>query len=100
MSRPYRSRIQAWAKIRVAVSLLFLGLSLTIGANASPSAITAEAMQRYGIKREEALFTLGEESNNPRYYDPAIAGSSSPYIGMVFSGLVTLDPQMQVVPDI
>jgi oligopeptide transport system substrate-binding protein len=52
--------------------------------------------QRYGIPRDQALFTLGGESDNPRVYDPAVGGGDS----LVFSGLVSFNPQLQVTPDL
>lgn len=55
-----------------------------------------EQPRLYGITRDEALFTLGGESSNPRAYDPATGGGDD----LVFSGLVTFDPQLQITPDL
>ncbi|MCG8349152.1 MAG: peptide ABC transporter substrate-binding protein [Chloroflexales bacterium] len=50
----------------------------------------------FGIPRNQALVLAGGESNNPRDYDPATGGGSS----LVFSGLVSFNPQLEVVPDL
>src|SRR5262249_39349708 len=50
----------------------------------------------YGIPREQALVLLSGESKNPRTYDPATGEVHS----LVFSGLVTLNPQLEVIPDL
>jgi oligopeptide transport system substrate-binding protein len=51
---------------------------------------------RFGIPEDQALFDLGGESTNPRVYDPATGGGDQ----LVFSGLVALSPQLQVIPDV
>jgi oligopeptide transport system substrate-binding protein len=60
------------------------------------ASISLSVPQRYGIPRDQALFTLGGESNNPRVYDPAVGGGDE----LVFSGLVSFNPQLQVTPDL
>jgi oligopeptide transport system substrate-binding protein len=60
------------------------------------ASIQLEAPKLYGIPRDQALLQLGGESNNPRAYDPATGGGNN----LVFSGLVTFNPQLQVVPDL
>jgi oligopeptide transport system substrate-binding protein len=57
---------------------------------ATPISTTLEAL------RDQALFRLGGESRNPRAYDPAVGGGDD----LVFSGLVTFDPQLAIVPDL
>ncbi|MFZ6026708.1 MAG: peptide ABC transporter substrate-binding protein [Chloroflexota bacterium] len=52
----------------------------------------------YGISRDDALVYAGGESTNPRNYDPATTGSSGEK--MVYSGLVSFDPQLNLVPDL
>lgn len=52
----------------------------------------------FGVPRGQALVLAGGESSNPRYYDPATTTSGSD--GLVFTGLVSLDPQLQLVPDL
>ncbi|HET7090591.1 MAG TPA: peptide ABC transporter substrate-binding protein [Anaerolineae bacterium] len=58
--------------------------------------ITLATPRLYGIPREEALFLSGGESTNPRDYDPAVSGGDD----LVFSGLVSFNPQLEVVPDL
>jgi oligopeptide transport system substrate-binding protein len=60
------------------------------------ASIKLEAPQIYGIPRDQALVQLGGESNNPRAYDPATGGGD----GLVFSGLVSFNPQLEIVPDL
>jgi oligopeptide transport system substrate-binding protein len=58
--------------------------------------IKLEAPRIYGIPRDQALVQLGGESNNPRAYDPATGGGD----GLVFSGLVSFNPQLEIMPDL
>jgi oligopeptide transport system substrate-binding protein len=60
------------------------------------ASIKLESPQIYGVPRDQALVRLGGESNNPRAYDPATGGGDD----LVFSGLVTFNPQLEVVPDL
>ncbi len=52
--------------------------------------------ESFGFPRDQALFLLGGESSNPRAYDPATGGGGN----LVFSGLVSFDPQLETVPDL
>jgi oligopeptide transport system substrate-binding protein len=52
----------------------------------------------YGISRSEALVLAGGESTNPREYDPATTHGSGDK--MVFSGLVSFDPGLHLVPEL
>jgi oligopeptide transport system substrate-binding protein len=52
----------------------------------------------YGIPRDQALVLAGSESTNPRDYDPATTHSSGDK--MVFSGLVSFDPNLNLVPEL
>src|SRR6187455_2991338 len=58
--------------------------------------LTLSAPQLYGIARDQALVLLGGETDNPRNEDPATSRGNP----LVFRGLVTLNPQLQVVPDL
>ncbi len=51
-----------------------------------------------GVGRESALFLSGGESTNPREYDPATTHGSGDK--MIFSGLVSFDPNLNLVPEI
>ncbi|NOY97870.1 MAG: peptide ABC transporter substrate-binding protein [Chloroflexi bacterium] len=48
--------------------------------------------------RDQALILLGGESTNPRSYDPATTHSSGDKLA--FSGLVSFDPQLNLVPEL
>ena len=76
----------------VAAVMLSLGCQLITGlGNGNPAAA-------YGVQRDEALFLAGGQ---PSTLDPAttLSGPGS-VVGHVFSGLVQLDPQLQVQPDL
>jgi oligopeptide transport system substrate-binding protein len=60
------------------------------------TSVTLTLPQLYGIPRDQALVQLGGESSNPRDYDPATSSGDD----LVFSGLVSLNPQLQVTPDL
>jgi len=60
------------------------------------ASIKLESPLLYGVPRDQALVRLGGESNNPRAYDPATGGGDD----LVFSGLVTFNPRLEVVPDL
>jgi oligopeptide transport system substrate-binding protein len=51
-----------------------------------------------GVPRDQALVYAGGESTNPREYDPATTHGSGDKL--LFSGLVSLDPQMRLAPEI
>jgi oligopeptide transport system substrate-binding protein len=51
-----------------------------------------------GVDRSQALFLSGSESTNPRDYDPATEHDSGDK--RVFSGLVSFDPSLNLVPEL
>ena len=51
-----------------------------------------------GVNRSQALFLSGGESTNPRDYDPATEHSSGDKL--VFSGLVSFDTSLNLVPEL
>jgi ABC-type transport system substrate-binding protein len=54
----------------------------------------------YGLERGETLVMLGGDPI-PRFLDPARqTGSAEGYIGLLYSGLVRLAPELQVEPDL
>lgn len=54
----------------------------------------------FGLERDEALVLLGGDPL-PRSLDPALTtGSAGGYIGLLYSGLVRLSPDLQVVPEL
>ncbi len=54
----------------------------------------------FGMNRDETLVLLGGDPL-ARSLDPArTTGSAAGYIGLLYSGLVRLSPQMQIVPDL
>lgn len=60
------------------------------------ASVTLTAPDIYGLPRDQTLVQLGGESTNPRDYDPAQGSGDS----LVFSGLVTFNPQLELVPDL
>lgn len=54
--------------------------------------------QLSGISRDQALVLSGGESRNPREYDPATTHGSGNKL--VFSGLVALDRDLKLIPDL
>ncbi len=61
-------------------------------------ALKFQPVVRYGIPRDQALFLAGGESRNPREYDPATTHGSGDKL--VYSGLVSFDPQLNLVPEL
>lgn len=54
----------------------------------------------YGLDRSETVYQLASEPE-PSSLDPAVSTSSSEdYVGLLFSGLVRLSPDLQIVPDL
>ncbi len=51
-----------------------------------------------GVNRNQALFVSGSESTNPRDYDPATTHGGGDKL--VFSGLVSLDPKLNLIPEL
>jgi hypothetical protein len=93
----------------VGISGSRLCLMLSIGATAaydyySDDIDTLSAAMHFGspvvngVSRETALFLSGGESTNPRTYDPATTHGSGDK--MVFSGLVSFDPNLNLVPEL
>jgi len=52
----------------------------------------------YGLPRSQSLVLVGYETDNPREYDPATQHSGGD--GLVFTGLVSFDPQLNLVPEL
>jgi oligopeptide transport system substrate-binding protein len=62
------------------------------------ASMRVEEPRPYGISRQNALFLSGGQ---PRTMDPVLtSGSAGGYIGAIFSGLVMLDENLHVVPDL
>ncbi|HMA35919.1 MAG TPA: peptide ABC transporter substrate-binding protein [Chloroflexia bacterium] len=83
------------------VSLLVYGLPIGVerqrrALEDMTASLHLSAPQLYGISRDQALVEVGGESNNPRDYDPATGGHNA----LIFSGLVTFNQQLEVVPDL
>ncbi len=60
--------------------------------------LQVEDVTMNGIPRSLALVYSGGESTNPRNYDPATTSSSGDHL--IFSGLVALDKEMNLIPDL
>src|SRR5260221_12341288 len=79
--------------------ILIATISLGVALSAQSYAAFAQPDQSgpnnlYGLPREQTLVLLGGESNNPRAYDPATGSRGT----LIFSGLVSFNPQMQLTP--
>ncbi len=62
--------------------------------------MTTGGSRLFGLERDETLVLLGGDPF-PSSLDPALqTGSAAGYIGLLYSGLVKLDPNLQVVPDL
>src|SRR3990172_3990830 len=61
------------------------------------SGVNVSAMQ-IDVPLDQALVLAGGESTNPREYDPATTHTSGDKL--VFSGLVSFDPSLNLVPDL
>src|SRR5215217_6030478 len=71
---------------------LVVVLALSIAGQKPAAALKAD------ISLDQALVLLGGESTNPRDYDPAttLGGADK----LVFSGLVSLNPKLELTPDL
>ena len=83
---------------------LVIGTSQTIGANAAEISRvmgTVRAVNKsYGLDRKEIL-SLAYSSPERQDLDPAVAkGSAAGLAGLLFSGLVRLAPDLNIVPDL
>ncbi|HRQ32423.1 MAG TPA: hypothetical protein PLM89_04910, partial [Anaerolineales bacterium] len=56
------------------------------------------AIAQTNVPFEQALVLAGGESTNPRDYDPATTHGSGDKL--LFSGLVSLDPNLNLIPDL
>lgn len=52
------------------------------------------------VPRDQVLLLEGWESTNPRDYDPATVTSSGGNTGLIFDGLVSFDPKLQLIPEL
>jgi oligopeptide transport system substrate-binding protein len=80
---------------RSAQVLSLLLISLLILATFGPNPVSA---LQTGVPLNQALVLAGGESTNPRDYDPATTLGSGDKL--VYSGLVSLDPNLNLVPDL
>src|SRR4030095_2916856 len=82
------------------IVIFALGMTMLNPASAlqTPLVTIHPLMQRAGqtdIPRDQALVLEGGESTNPRDYDPATTYSSGDK--RIFSGLVSFDPQLNLI---
>lgn len=77
------------------LGLVLLAAILSFACNLSGGSVQNPAAS-YGVDRNDSLFLVGSQ---PQTLDPAItrSGASDP-VGSIFSGLVTLDTDLQVKP--
>lgn len=65
---------------------------------AIPASMRVEEPRPHGVSRQNALFLSGGQ---PHTIDPALThGGAGGQVGAIFSGLVSLDENLQVVPDL
>ena len=85
---------------RIRVPIL-LGLLLLLSCNGVSQTLPnqeTDPVAEYGVDRQNALFLVGGQ---PRTLDPAtIRTSAGGPVGAIFSGLVTLDADLQVRPEL
>mgnify|MGYP006324004909 FL=1 len=81
--------------LRNFASVLFTIILLSLVTVASPR--RASALQ-VDVPLDQALVLAGGESTNPRSYDPATTHNSGDKL--VFSGLVSFDPNLNLTPDL
>jgi oligopeptide transport system substrate-binding protein len=96
MNRMKTNRLSIWerAGMRVIV-LLIIALLATLFLTASGDPNTN---WQYGVPLNQTLVYSGGESTNLRDYDPATTYSAGDKL--VFSGLVSLDPRLNLAPDL
>jgi oligopeptide transport system substrate-binding protein len=75
-----------WAAIPIALLLLLT------------TAFSPAAARSTDYPRDQTLYLSGGESNDPREYDPATTRGSGDK--MLYSGLVSLDPHLQLTPEL
>ena len=76
-------------------TLALLSLFILVAATLTNQASASEPLQ---VPLNQALVLAGGESTNPRNYDPATTLSSGDKL--VFSGLVSFDPKLNLTPDL
>lgn len=77
------------------VSLIVIALLVSLSVTACARPVLAQQMD---IPLDQALVLEGGESTNPREYDPATTHGSGDKLA--YSGLVSFDPNLNLVPDI
>ncbi len=80
------------------LAFALLAIACQTSVAAVPGTGTAPTLDLPGIPRDQALYYSGGESNNPRDYDPATEHSSGDKL--VYSGLVSLDPDLKITPEL
>jgi len=80
-----KRKLTIWTLIAISILVIF-----TLAAQRSTSAWQID------VPLNQALVLEGGESTNPKNYDPAFYGGDK----RVFSGLVSLDPQLNLTPDL
>jgi len=78
---------------KMAITLLILAFGIS---SITSTSVKNVAAWQVDIPLNQALVLKGGESTNPKYYDPAFYGGDK----RVFSGLVSLDPQLNLTPDL
>jgi ABC-type transport system substrate-binding protein len=79
----------------ISIALLVI---LAAGLIAAVSSGNASTSGQFQVPLNQALVLAGGESTNPREYDPATTHGSGDKL--VFSGLVSFDPRLNLTPDL
>lgn len=88
--RPHRP--DAFSGTRSVLLILIFTFALGTAAPRPASALQAD------VPLDQALVLAGGESTNPRDYDPATTFGSGDKL--IFSGLVSFDPKLNLIPDL
>lgn len=62
--------------------------------------VSPDSSTLYGLARDETLLLLGGEPFLPSLDPARTTGSAAGYVGLLYSGLVRLTPDLQIVPDL
>ncbi|MDP1547886.1 MAG: hypothetical protein Q8L87_17900, partial [Anaerolineales bacterium] len=96
MNKMKTNPISLWERARVRVGVILL-LALVSSLFLTASA-DRNVNYQYGIPLNQTLVYSGGESTNLRDYDPATTYSAGDKL--IFSGLVSLDPRLNLTPDL
>jgi oligopeptide transport system substrate-binding protein len=62
--------------------------------------VSLGAKTLYGLNHDETLVLLGSDPFLPSLDPATVTGSAAGYVGLLYSGLVRLTPELQIVPEL